>query len=249
MKFQQKIKIIKILIVISILGILVITYSSLSHRKDEGRISKELRSLSKLPQGKGIYFVGYQGNNKIYAVSIDSFSIERVRLGPFAIGPLNAAHLNKINVDLYLDEMESSLNVKESKGKEESPIDFEAPISNIKKNLPIQSKHIKGIKLKDISINLWRDGKRIFRISSDRATADRKTEDLIFMGHAIMDANEKGNLKSYRIKWNKKTHLFRVTDSYILTKGNSRREGKGIETDYLFRQIKYQSSNKSNSLN
>ena len=196
--------------------------------------------------GTGISFVEYRGNKKIYAVSIDSFYVERARLGPFAFGPLRIAHLHKVKIDLYLDEIEPILHAKKSRDASAAggAFDLESAISNIKRNLRFQAKQIKGIKLKDISLRLWKDEKRVFRISSDTATVDRKTGDIIFTGHAMMDAGQNGNLVSYRIKWNRKTNLFSIRDPYIFTKGNQRIEGTGMETDYLFSPVRQQNLNK-----
>jgi hypothetical protein len=192
--------------------------------------SKEFVSSSGMASGKGISFFESHGEKKVYRVSIDNFSVEGARLGPFAIGPLVVAHLNKVTVDLYLEGIESGLG----RLTERASLDFERPISNIRKNLPSR---IKTIKLDNISINLWKSEKRIFRISSDTATVDRKTGEIIFTGHANMDAGENGNLISHRIRWDKDTGLFKVIDPYILVKNGKKIEGKGIETDYLLNKI------------
>jgi len=237
MEFRQKRKIIKILLLLSILGILVSTLLIFLNQKKYKNILEDFKPYSKLANGKGISFVEYHGDKKIYSVSIDNFSVERAKLGPFAIGPLHVAYLNKVIVDLYLDGMESRL--EKEKISESGKIDFEHLISNIKKNLSIQIRKIKGIKIDKISLNLWENEKRIFRISSDTATVDRKTGDLIFTGHAVMDANQSGKLISHRIRWNRKTHFFKVTDPFILLRNGKRIEGKEIETDFLFKQVNY----------
>lgn len=230
MKFNQKTKIIKTLLFLSIFSIVAILLISYLSQRDSKKPSKEFESSSKLAYGKGISFFEYHGDKKLYSLSIDSFSIERARLGPFAIGPLHIAHLNKVNIDLYLDGIESRLDEVEK-------LDFENLISNIKKNSPLEIKRIKGIELKNISLSLWKNEKRIFRISSDAATVDRKAGDIIFTGHANMDANENGKLISHRIRWNRKTRFFKVVDPYYLIKNGKRMEGRGIETDYLFKKI------------
>jgi hypothetical protein len=239
MEFLKRMKVIKILILLSIIGILVITFLFIYHWKEQSQLIKQLKPNSKLAYGKGISFVEYHGEKKVYSVSVDSFSIERARIGPFAIGPLRMAHLNKVNIDLFLEGIESGLGKEkmEEKSDVKGILDFENPISNIKKNLPIHIKKIRGIRLEGISINLWENEKKIFRISSDTATVDRETGDIIFTGHATMDAGEKGNLISYRIRWDRKSRLFKVTDPYYLTKDGKRMEGIGIETDYLFKKI------------
>jgi hypothetical protein len=234
----KRMKVIKILILLSITGILVITFLFIYYWKEQNQLIKRLKSNHKLAYGKGISFVEYRGDKKVYFVSIDSFSMERARLGPFAIGPLHIAHLDKVNIDLYLDGIESR-SEKERMGEkgEEGILDFENPISNIKKNLPLQIKKVKGIKLKDISINLWKNEKRIFRILSDTATVDRETGDIIFTGHANMDANENGKLISHRVRWDRKSHLFKVADPYYFMRDGKKTEGAGIETDYLFQRM------------
>jgi len=243
MEFPRKRVAVKILILLSIFGILFVTFLSLFYGKKDSYLSKELTPSSKLAYGKGISYVEYHGDKKVCSVSINSFSVERARLGPFAIGPLHIARLNKVTVDLYLDGMDSRLeNIKE-KILESGKIDFEHLISNIKKNLSIQIKKIKGIKIDKISLNLWENEKRVFRISSDTATVDHKTGDLIFTGHAIMDAGQNGKLQSYRIRWERKTRLFKVIDPFYLIKDGKRMEGKGIETDCLLKRINYQVSN------
>ena len=243
MEYTQKKRVIKILILLLILGILVGTSSLFFSRKKYSSPLEEYKS-SKLAFSKGISFVEYHGDKKVYSISIDSFSIERARLGPFAIGPLHMAHLNKVTVDLYFEGIESKLDKEKMKGAEWEILDFENPILNIKRILPFQIKKIKGIELKEISLNLWKDEKRIFRISSDTATVDRKTGDIIFTGHANMDAGENGKLISHRIRWDRKTRFFKVIDSYYLIKDGKRMEGRGIETDFLLRKINYLISNK-----
>lgn len=246
MKFWQKRITLKILIIVLFLGILIATFLSLSLRREGARISKELKSPSRLFFAKGISFVEYQGDKKIYAVSIDSFSIERAKFGPFAIGPLHVAHLNKVAIDLNLDEIEPILDKEgvEEKGEAEKILDFENPISKIKEKLPPEVRKIRALNIKDVSINLWKKEQRIFRISSDTATIDRNSGDLIFTGHATMDAGENGNLISHRIRWNRNTWLFRVVDPYIFAKDGKKVEGEGMEADYLFKRISYQLSNK-----
>ena len=244
MEYTQKKRVIKILILLLILGILVGTSSLFFSRKKYSSPLEEYKS-SKLAFSKGISFVEYHGDKKVYSISIDSFSIERARLGPFAIGPLHMAHLNKVTVDLHLEGIKSKLDKeKMEEGAEWEILDFGNPILNIKNSLPFQIKKIKGIELKEISLNLWKDEKRIFRISSNTATVDRKTGDIIFTGHANMDAGQDGKLISHRIRWDKKTRSFKVTDSYYLIKNGKRMEGRGIETDFLFRKINYLISNK-----
>lgn len=206
----------------------------------------------------------YHGDKKVFSVSIDSFSIERERLGPFSIGPLRIAHLKNVKVDIFFDEIESKLSPYQNPSSagegdlrkdepfhiKEKPIaksdeagqrlNLENIIFSIKKNLPKEIKKIRGLKIRNIYFNLWKNEKKIFSISSDTATVDRETGDIIFTGHAIMDAGMKGKLISHRILWIKKTQLFRVTDAYYLIKDGKRTEGKSIEIDYLFKKIKYE---------
>lgn len=246
MKFLQKRIAIRILIGISFIGILLVALFSILGQRERGRLSQELKSSSKLAYAKGISFVEYHDDKKIYAVSIDSFSIERAKIGPFAIGPLHVAHLNKVAIDLNLDEIEPMLDKErgEEKGEAGKILDFENPISKIKEKLPPEARKIRAINVKQVSINLWKKGQKTLRISSDAATIDRNSGDLIFTGHAMMDAGENGNLISHRIRWNRKTRLFSVADPYILAKDGKKIEGEGLETDYLFKRISYQLSNK-----
>lgn len=257
MNFQQKRTAIKILIASLMIGIVIFAFFTVKWR-GRSYFIQGFKPSSKLAYMKGISFVEYHGDKKVYAVSIDSFSVERARIGPFAIGPLHVAHLNKVNIDLYLDGVESRLDkekprldkerpkldkeksgLDKEKGADLSEKDFANPISSIRKNLPSQLKKIKRIEVSDISANLWRNEQKVFQISSDTATVDRKTGDILFVGHASMDAGENGKLIAYRIRWDRKTHLFRIIDPYILTKGKETREGNGIETDYLFTRVTY----------
>jgi hypothetical protein len=246
MKFWQKRIALKILIILLFMGVVVATFLSLSIRKEKPQISKEPKSPARLFFGKGISFVEYHGDKKIYSVSVDSVSVERAKLGPFAIGPLHVAHLNKVAIDLNLDEIEPLLDKEnvEGQGEGEKALGFENPVSRIKEKLPPEARKIKGLNIKEVSINLWKKEQRILRISSDTATIDRKSGDLVFTGHAKMDAGENGNLISHRIRWNRKTRLFRVTDLYIFTKDGKKIEGEGMETDYLFKRITHQLSSK-----
>jgi len=252
MNFHQKRIAIRIIILCVIIGIMIFAFFTINWKGKE-RFTQGFERSSKLAYAKGISFVEYRDDKKVYAVSIDSFSVERARIGPFAIGPLHVAHLNKVNLDLYLDGIESGLSeektgsdgeksgLRNAKGDDLWGKDFENLVSGFKKNLPPQVKRIRGIEIRDISANLWRGDQRVFHISSDTATVDRKTGDIVFVGHASMDAGENGKLIAHRIKWDRKTHLFRVTDPYILTKGKEITRGNAIETDYLFTRVNHRS--------
>jgi hypothetical protein len=143
MKFNRKANIIKGLLLLSILGIIAAFFTSYLFQRDSRRQSNEFESSSKSAHGKGISFVEYHGDKKVYSISIDSFSIERARLGPFAIGPLHIAHLNKVTIDLYFEGIESKLD--KEKGVEWEILDFENPILNIKSSLPFQMNHSLGL--------------------------------------------------------------------------------------------------------
>jgi len=246
MKFWQKRTAPKILIILLFIGVLIATFLSLSVPREGPRILKGLKSPSGLFFGNKISFVEYHGDRRIYSASIDSVSIDRAKLGPFAIGPLHVAHLNKVAIDLNLDEIEPILDKErvEKQGGEGKLVDFGNPISKIKEKLPPEARKIRALDIKDVSINLWEKEQRILRISSDTATIDRNSGDLIFAGDATMDAGENGTLISHRIRWNRTTRLFRVTDPYIFTKNGKKVEGEGIETDYLFRRMNDRLSNK-----
>ena len=226
-------KIIKWLLLISIIIILGGIFALFLFQRDSTRQSKEFQSSSDMAYGKGISFFETHGDQKVYRVSIDTFSVGRAKLGPFAIGPLIVAHLSKITLDLYLEGIESKLE-SQGKAKTEWAIDLEGPLSDIRKNLPSK---IKIIKFDGISINLWKEEKRIFSLASDTATFDRKAGEIIFTGHVKMDAGENGNLIAYRVRWNRETGLFKIIDPYILTKGGMKTEGKEIETDYTLKKI------------
>jgi len=245
MKFSHKTRGIKILLFLGIVGIIGVSITAYLYHRKPVELKKDLRSSSKLAYGRGISFVEYHGDKKVYSVSIDSFSIERARIGPFAIGPLHIAHLNKVAIDVYEEGIESRLDEKfEEKTTKGDLLDLQNPISSIRKNLPSQMKKVKGIELKDISLNLWKNEKRIFRISSDTANVDRKTGDIVFTGHANMDAGKNGKVLSHRIRWDRKTHFFKILGSYYLIRDGKQIEGKGIETDYLLKKISYIASAK-----
>jgi len=242
MNFQQKKVAIKILILSLIIGVVVLTFFAVNWR-GKGHFSQGYKSSSKLAYAKGISFVEYHGDKKVYAVSIDSFSVERARIGPFAIGPFHVVYLNKVNVELYQEGIESKLE-QEIKEKKRDILNFDSTLLDIRRKLPIEIKKVKGIEIKEISINLWKKGERIFRISSNSATFDRKTKDLIFTGQANLEAGKNGKLLSHRIRWDRETRLFRVLDSYYLIQNGKKTEGKGIETDYLLKKISYIASAK-----
>jgi hypothetical protein len=243
--FRRKNLSIRILILLFGLGFLAITLLYFNKTREPDQTSKNFRSASKLAYAKGIHFTEYRGDKKVYSVSIDSFSVERARVGPFAIGPLRVGQFSKVNVDLYLDAIESK-HEKENgitdKDLEVELLDFGGPISNIRNNLPAELRRVRAVKLKDLSLSLWRGGERIFRISSDTAEIDQKTRDLIFVGHALMDSGQNGRLLSHRIRWGRKTHRFSAGGPYLLTKNGDKKDGTGIEVDYLFRRIHYQTS-------
>lgn len=239
MKLDWKRKFIKWLLLFSIVIMVVGVFAVFLLQRDATRQSKEFQLSSEMASGKGISLFESHGDKKVYRVTIDTFSANRAKLGPFAIGPMIVANLSKVTVDLYLEGIESKLeSQKKEKGEgkitEWVTLDLEGPISNIRKNLPSK---IKIVKLTDISFNLWKNEKRIFTISSDTATIDRKTGDIIFTGRVNMDSSENGNLISHRIRWDRETGLFKIIDPYILTKRGKKMEGKGIKIDYSLKKV------------
>ena len=206
------------------------------------RLPKTHQDSDTLASAKGWKISHSRGNKKVYEASIESFSIERAKLGPFTIGPLQVAHFKNVVFDFYAEGLLSYEDTdKASSNLKSFGIDaLEGPLSDIKKNLLFRSRKIGIMDIAGISLNLWEGKKRIFNISSDRATIDRQTGDVIFTGHASLDAAENGSVISYRMRWIKKTSLFRIKDPYILTKRDKKREGRELETDYLLKQIRYQ---------
>lgn len=202
----------------------------------------QLSPSGKLASGEGWKIYRSNGKKKIYQASIASFSIERAKLGPFAIGPLHVARLQNVAIDFYAEDLLSNAEADGDPSKLEAfGIDtLEGPLADIKKDLFHSIRTIKIIDINGVSLNLWKREKRVFRISSDRATIDRQTGDIIFVGHASLDAAENGSIISHRIRWVRKTSLFRIKDPFILTKADERKEGKELETDYLLKRIEYQ---------
>jgi hypothetical protein len=206
------------------------------------RLPKTQQSSDKLASAEGWKISHYRGNKKVYQASIESFSIERAKLGPFAIGPLQVAHFKKVVIDFYAEGLLSYADADKAPSKLGTfGIDaLEGPLADIKKNLLFRSRKIGIMDIMGISLNLWESEKRVFKISSDRATIDRQTGDIIFTGHASLESAENGSIISYRMRWVKKTSLFRIKDPFIFTKGDKKREGRELETDYLLKKIKFQ---------
>ena len=198
-------------------------------------------SSEKLASAEGWKISRMHGNKRLYEASIESFSVERAKMGPFAIGPLHVAHLKNVVVDFYTEGLMSLAGAgKHSSQLGASIVDaLEDSFTDIKNEPVFRSRKIRVLDLMGIALNLWDREKRVFRISSDRATIDRKTGDIIFIGHASLETAENGSLISYRIRWVKKTSLFRIDDAFVLTKGDIKKEGRSLETDYLLEKIKY----------
>ncbi len=239
-KFQQA----RWVVLFLALGIAAYTIFSLSLQKTSAPLSKGHRTPSRLAFAKGISFVEYRGDRKVYKVSIDSLLVEKTRFGPFAINPLRVATLNKVAIDLYTIDDDLPLAEQLSGKMREEKLDLEKPVLDIRKNLPSEFRKVRRIELKEISITLWKNDEKVFRISSDSATIDRQTGDVVFTGHANLEAGENGRLQSHRIRWDRKTHLFKVTDPFYLFRDGKRTEGKGVETDYMLRRISYISAPK-----
>jgi len=202
----------------------------------------ETHSSDQLLSARGWRISQSHGNKRVYDASIESFSIENAKLGPFAIGPLYVAHLKEVIIDFYAEGLISG----EDAGRDPSQQGafginaLAGPLADIRRDLLFRGRKIRIFDIKGVTLKLWQKEKRVFQISSDRATIDRQTGDIIFVGHASLDAAENGNILSHRIRWLKKTSLFRIKDPFILTTGNSKREGRELETDYLLKEIRYQ---------
>ena len=202
----------------------------------------QLYSSGTLTSAKGWKISQSRGNQKVYQASVESFSIDRAKLGPFAIGPLYIAHLKEVVIDFYAEGLSSDGEVGKNPSRLRTfGIDaLEGPLADIRNDLLSRSRKIRILDITGVSLNLWEKGKRVFNISSDRATMDRPTGDIVFIGHASLDAAENGCIISYKIRWIKRTSLFHITDPFILTKGNKKREGRELQTDYLLNKIRYQ---------
>jgi len=213
------------------------------------------------------------GNTTVYQGSIESFSIERVKLGPFAIGPLRVARLQKVVIDFYLEGLLSNAEPAKHSSKSSnaqpvkdlstiSPPDphkisaaapakppsmmesfridtLEGPFADIQNGLFYRGRTTRIVEITGVCLNLWAGEKRVFRISSDHARIDRQTRDIVFIGHASLDAAENGSIVSHRITWVRKTSLFRIKDPFILTKADETKEGRELETDYQLKTISY----------
>jgi hypothetical protein len=206
------------------------------------RRTPQLYSSNKLTSAKGWKVSQSRGDKKIYRASVEDFSIDRAKLGPFTIGPLQVAHLKEVVIDFYSEGLLSDEDADTNPSKPKTfRIDaLEGPLADIRNDLLFRSRRIRILDIDGISLNLWEKEKRVFNISSDKATMDRQTGDIVFIGHASMDAAENGSIISYRIRWIKKTSLFHITDPFILTNGNKKKEGRELETDYLLKKIRYQ---------
>lgn len=190
-----------------------------------------------LASGEAWKIAQSHGNKRVYQASIENISIERAKLGPFAIGPLLVAHLNKVAIDFYAEGLADRAPYQSDAFR----IDIlENSLADIKNDGYFRSRKIKILDINDMSLNLWDGEKRVFGISSDQATIDRQTGDMIFVGHASLDAAENGTIISHRIRWVRKTSLFRIKDPFIWTKGDTKKEGRELETDYLLLKVKYQ---------
>ncbi len=190
-----------------------------------------------LASGEGWKITQSNGNRRVYQASIESISIERAKLGPFAIGPLHVAHLKGVAIDFYAEGLADGSPYKANTFGIGI---LENSLADIKNDRFFRGRKINILDIKDISLNLWDREKKVFSISSDQATIDRQTGDIVFIGHASLHAAENGSVLSHRIRWVRKTSLFRIQDSYIWTKGATTREGRELETDYLLQRIKYQ---------
>jgi len=195
-----------------------------------------------LLSAKGWKISQSHGNQKVYDASIESFSVDKAKLGPFAIGPLYVAHLKEVIFDFYMEGLSSDRDAgKDPSQRKAFGIDaLTGPLADIRNDLIFRSRKIRIFDIRGVTLNLWQKEKRVFRISSDRATIDRQTGDILFVGHASLDAADNGNLISYRIRWVKKTSLFRIKDRFILTKGNKKTEGSELETDFLLKEVSFQ---------
>ncbi|MBN2321114.1 MAG: hypothetical protein JXR49_18690 [Acidobacteria bacterium] len=183
-----------------------------------------------------------KGNRKVYRASIGSFAVNKAKLGPFAIGPLNVARIENVTIDMYTEGLLSEADQDRNNSKLDTfRIDhLESLFGKIKENAVFRRRKIGIVDVNEISLNLWEAEKKVFNISSDRLTMDRRTGDVIFTGHASLDAAENGSIIAHKIRWVRKSSLFRIEDAYILTRGNDRKEGNGLETDHLLKKIKYE---------
>lgn len=239
MSSNKKKLLISIILALSLtVGVGIWWYLSGAYRL--GKIHQS-HSSDQLASAEGWKISHSRGGKKVYDASIERFSLERAKLGPFAIGPLQVAHFKKVAIDFYSEGLLSNDVADKTASKPRTfGIDaLEGPLADIKKELLFRSRKIGILDIMGISLNLWENEKRVFNISSDRATIDRKTGDLIFTGHAFLDAAENGSIIAYRIRWVKKTSLFHIKDPYILTKGNQKREGRELEADYLLKKVRF----------
>jgi hypothetical protein len=234
----------KLLISILIVLVLTVGFGTLwsLFKRYQLRRTPQIYSSNKLTSAKGLKISQSRGNKKIYQASVEDFSIDRAKLGPFAIGPLQVAHLREVVIDFYSEGLLTDEDaVKNGSKLRAFRIDaLEGPLADIRNDPLFRSRKIRIVDIAGISLNLWEKEKRVFSISGDRATMDRQTGDMVFIGHASLDAAENGSIISYRIRWVKKTSLFRITDPFILTKGSNKKEGRELETDYLLKKIGYQ---------
>ena len=207
----------------------------------QSRRAAQSLSSDSISSAEGWKISRMHGNNKLYDASIESFSVERAKMGPFTIGPLHIARLKNVVLDFHAEGLLSLAAAR--KRSTESGISMadalQDSFADIRSEPVFRSRKIRILDIERVALSLWEGEKRAFRISSDQATADRRTGDIIFIGHASLDAGENGSVIAYRIRLVKKTSLFRIDDAFILTRSGKKTEGRGLETDYRLKKITY----------
>jgi hypothetical protein len=133
---SKKKKIIKWSILMAILFVVAgTTYLGIFRHGPAKRIKNQFSS-SKLTYGEGFTIEEVKGDKRVYRVTIGSFSIERAKIRPIAIGPSQMAHLNKVHIDLYSEglSLQTSGEGKFPKPGVLGSESLEGPINSLRRN-------------------------------------------------------------------------------------------------------------------
>jgi len=192
----------------------------------------ERPSVSGKILAKGLSFEEHFEGRKLFTLKIDTVKILRKKVGFLSLGFFKVTRLENVRIDFY--------EVMKNPGSTpHNFLNFEKSLLS-KNNLKLlKPKGVKGLEIVKITVNVYREGRLLSSICSDKAKIEFGKKEIIFEGHVRIASGEDRSLECSKIRWITDTQTFRTREHYVAKVNGRIIEGKGLETGYLLEKLNF----------
>jgi hypothetical protein len=191
-----------------------------------------------------------QNNRPLYSVSLDGMTVKPGNLGFFKTGLFKTVQVRSLQVRRY--EYESDAGTQgpgiDPEGTALQALELDNPelVKGVFRGQqePLRLGHGMEIRIDrpDVSdagqllvehfdYQIFLEGRPRLSIRSKRALASWEESGILLRGGVVVTADDGPTVRSNRIRWDFRNHVFSVEDNYLLTQGPSQTAGKTVYLD------------------